>query len=147
MRKFQFRLQTLLKLRQIQEKQAKVALAEATNRFVSEKQILQEFEKRLDESFELFRQEQKQNITVDMLKMFHNYFDTMKGTINQQRQAVAAAEQNRLKCLQALETAMQNLQLVEKFHEKHLDEYSIELLQEEQKLLDEIGLQIYSRQK
>lgn len=147
MRKFQFRLQTLLKLRQIQEKQAKVALAEATNRFVNEKQILQELEKRLDKSFELFRQEQKQNITVDMLKMFHDYFDTMKRTINQQRQAVAAAEQNRLKCLQALETAMQNLQLVEKFHEKRLEEYSIELLQEEQKLLDEIGLQIYSRQK
>lgn len=147
MRKFQFRLQTLLKLRQIQEKQAKVALAEATNRFISEKQILQEIEKNLDESFELFRQEQKQNVTVDILKMFHNYFDKMKEDINQHRQAVAVAEQNRLKCLQALETAMQNRQLVEKFHEKRLGEYSIELLQEEQKLLDEIGLQIYSRQK
>lgn len=147
MRKFQFRLQTLLKLRQIQEKQAKIALAEATSRLISEKQILLEFEKNLEENFELFRQEQKQNIAVDILKMFHTYFDKMKEDITQQRQAIAIVEQNRLECLQALQTAMQNRQLVEKFHEKRLDEYSIELLQEEQKLLDEIGLQIYSRQK
>lgn len=147
MRKFQFRLQTLLKLREIQEKQAQVTLAEATNRFLEEKRTQKELENRRDKSFQLFRVEQKQNSTVDTLKMFHNYFDKIKEDINKQHQAVAAAEQCRLECLQKLEKAMKSRQLVEKFHEKRLSEYNLEVLQEEQKLLDELGIQIYSRQK
>jgi flagellar FliJ protein len=147
MRKFQFRLQTLLKLREIQEKQAKVALAEATNRLLGEKKTLREFEDQLTKSFDLFRLEQKQKSTVDMLKMFHNYFDKMKEDIHKQQMAVTNAEQCRLECLQLLEKAMKSRQLVEKFHEKRLDEYNAEVLREEQKLLDEIGIQIYSSQK
>lgn len=147
MRKFQFRLKTLLKLRSLEEKQAKIKLAEATNLLLNEQRILKRYEERLDESFESFRQEQQKISTVETLKVFQTYFDKMKEDISVQRQKVTTAEQGRTECLHSLEKAMQSRKLVEKIYEKRLNEYNLEALREEQKLLDEIGGHMYSLQQ
>ena len=43
--------------------------------------------------------------------------------------------------------AEKNYKVVEKFREKKFQDYQIEAMNEEQKLLDEIGLQIYTKDK
>ena len=52
-----------------------------------------------------------------------------------------------MQCLQTLAEAEKNYKIVEKFREKKMQNYHIEAMNEEQKLLDEIGLQIYTRKK
>lgn len=147
MKKFQFRLETLLKFRKMEEEQAQLKMTEASIRLYKEQELLSQLQNKLVVSLDLLSQEQSGSPTIDTLKTFGYYIDKIKREIIHQQEQVAKAETYRQECLVALEAAMKQRKLVDNLREKRLEQYQTELLQEEQKLLDELGTQAFMRNK
>ena len=147
MKPFRFRLETLLDFRKMQKEQSQITFLKATNQLRIEKEKLMGLESKLAENIQLLRVSQQQSLTVEKLKFFKYYFDRMNKDILQQQQSIVQAKEYCDECLQKLAEAEKNHKIVEKFREKKLQHYQIEAIQEDQKLLDEIGLQIYTREK
>lgn len=142
---FQFRLDALLKFRRIQEEQAQVSLAQATAKYLAAQEELVRMEDKLADHLAVWRERQQQPVTVGSLKMFQDYNDKLICDITRQQQSVAAAESFRQECIHNLEEAAKARKVVEKLREKRLRQYRAELLREEQKELDELGLQAFVR--
>lgn len=145
MRPFQFRLETLLRYRRIQEEQAQVRLAEATAAFVAARDRLTGLENGLAGHLEGYRRSLAEPVTVATLKVFRDYSDKLKEDIDAQVSRVAAADDSRRESIAALEEAVKARKLVERLREKRLAQYQAEALREEQRLLDEQGLQAFGR--
>ncbi|QDR80491.1 flagellar export protein FliJ [Sporomusa termitida] len=148
MKKFRFRLETLLKFRQMQEDQAQVRLAEATESWQQEQAQLAGLHDNLAANLALFSQQQSTgSLPVETLKIFSDYTDKINRMISDQQIQVAKAASRRQECLSVLERAIQQRQLVSNLREKCLDRYKEELLQDEQKILDELGTQAFGRNR
>lgn len=145
MKKFQFRLDTLLKFRKMQKEEAQLKFAQAANQLKVEQEHLSKIENNLEQSVNLFRNCQSEVLTVDKLKSFHNYFDKIREDIKIQVDCVNKAELLRVECLKVLESAVKNYEAVGNLRAKRLLQYQAEVLSEEQKILDELGLQNYVR--
>ena len=147
MKPFRFRLETLLDFRKIQKEQAQVVFLKANDQLRREKQLLADFKDKLADNMELLRVSQQQSLSIEKLKFFQYYFDKINNDIVKQKESIVQANQYCQECLQNLAEAEKNHKIVEKFREKKLQNYQIEAINEEQKLLDEIGLQIYTKDK
>ena len=147
MQSFKFRLETLLKFRKMQKEQAQITFWQATNQFRIEKEKLIRLQGKLLENINLLRTFQQRLLSVETFKSFQYYFDKMKEEIHKQEESVRRADEYRQNCLSILEGSMKSCKVVEKFREKKFQNYQVELIKEEQKMLDEIGLQLYVREK
>jgi flagellar FliJ protein len=145
MQPFNFRLETLLKFRRIQEEQAQIALAQATAAYLAAQEVLTGLEAKLERHTDAFRLRRQERVTVATLKMFQNYHDRIKEDITNQSIQVESAARLRLECIKKMEEAVKARKLVEKLREKRLRQHNFEVLQEEQKHLDELGLQVFTR--
>ena len=76
---------------------------------------------------------------------YNAFFNWKRQQIEEQQQLILKTTQERQKKLKALMDLMTYLKSIEQLKEKRLREYNEELLFEEQKMLDEIGLQLYVR--
>lgn len=142
---FRFPLETLLRFRQQQEEQAQLCLAAATNELLQEKEMLFALEQEFVSILDVLRQRQNDRVTVAELKMLRDYNDKLKEEINEQQIRVDNAAAKQQECLLAVVQAMKARKIVEKLREKRALQYQIEMLSEEQKNLDELGLQVYIR--
>jgi flagellar FliJ protein len=148
MQRFQFRLETLLKIRKMHKEQAQIHFSQAVERLHLEQEQLTVFENKLFEAINSFRSRQKaERLMIDTLISFQYYFDKTKEEINGQQQKIRLADQYRQECLATLKEAVKHCKLVEKLREKRLQQYQLEVLVAEQKILDEIGTQRYARGK
>ena len=147
MKPFRFRLETLLNFRKIQKEEAQIAFLQANNELRIEKEKLADFKARLVENIIILQELQQQALSIEMFKSFQYYFDKINIDITQQSQVILKKEEQCGLCLKALAEAERNYKIVEKFREKKLAHYHFETMAEEQKILDEIGLQIYTREK
>ncbi|MDR3592755.1 MAG: flagellar export protein FliJ [Negativicutes bacterium] len=147
MQTFHFRLDALLKFRRMQEEEAQIKLAQSTAAFLREKERLDSFQQNLSLHLDTIRNQQKQPVTVATLKMLHDYHDKIKKDIVGQQLLVTEAATRRREDLAVLEQAIKAHKLVKKLREKRFLQYQTEMLHEEQKSLDELGLQVFARQK
>lgn len=147
MKPFRFRLETLLEFRESQKEQAQIAFLQATNRLRVEKEVLAQLENQFADHIALFHNRQQQALSIEIFKSFQHYFDKISEDIIVQKRCVTAADEYRQECLQRFMEAEKSHKAVEKFREKKFHHYQTEMMNEEQKLLDEIGLQIYTRDK
>lgn len=147
MKPFRFRLETLLEFRKMQKEQSQIIFLKATNQLQFEREKLAGLEANVNENISLLRNSEQQSLSIEKLKFFRYYFDKINKDIEQQKDSVVEAEKYCQRCLADLGEAEKNHKIVEKFREKKLQHYQIEAINEEQKILDEIGLQIYTREK
>jgi len=147
MKQFKFQLEALLRMRRMQKDEAQMRLAQATSQYHIELAALQNLQSEQKNLMDLFRANQVKKQTVDTLKNYYYYFDKLNINIAAQQEQVEIAEQYRCTCLAALEAATTNHKLVEKLKEKRLDEYRAEVLQQDQKMLDELGMQVFMRNR
>jgi len=131
----------------MQKEQVQIAFWQASNQFRVEKEVLARMEDKLLENISLLRTFQQQPLAIETFQSFQYYFDKIKKDISKQNECVMRAEEHRQECLRTLEEAVKNHKLVEKFREKKFQYYQGEVIKEEQKMLDEIGLQLYVREK
>ena len=143
--KFQFQLATLLKVSEHKKDQAQIIFAEADTKLLVEEekmeQVLAAYEQCLQDYYEVT----KKSIGIDELKTYAVYFEKLQNDIKNQQEQVRIAVEYKNCCLKKLEEEISKLKTIEQLKEKKIEEYKTDLLQTEQKELDEIGLQIFKR--
>ena len=135
MKKFKFQLETLLKVTRRKKDEAEMAFAEVSRRLEEHRAQLQNLLHELQEGQAEYagRTSEGKTITVDVIMIYTNFFNWKREQIERQQ---------KLKKLTELITYVKS---IEQLKEKRLREYNEELLAEEQKFLDEVGLQLSIR--
>ena len=147
MKKFKFQLETLLKVTKRKKDDAEMQFAEAS-RYLEEcraklQELLREM-KEIQEEFAALTSEGK-TITIGRIMIYNQLFNWKRTQIEQQQQVILKATQDKQQKLKALMKLMTYLKSIEQLKEKRLSEYNAQVLSEEQKTLDEIGLQLSMR--
>ena len=147
MKKFKFQLETLLKVTQRKKDDAELKFAEVSRRLEDEKKNLQVFLKEMKrgqmEYAEITGEGKK--VTIGVIMTYNAFFNWKRQQIENQQQLILKITEERQQKLKKLMELMTYLKSIEQLKEKRLREYNEELLFEEQKMLDEIGLQLYVR--
>ena len=137
MKKFRFKLEKYLDVTRRRKEEAERRFAEASRR-------LEEARERLGQLLGEMAQGQKdyaaligagKRITVGTLMTYNSFFNWKRRQIEEQQQVI-------LDCHMDM---MSRLKSIEQLKAKRLQEYKDATLLEENKLLDEIGLQLYMR--
>ena len=147
MKKFKFQLETLLKVTRMKKEDAEVKFAEASRRLEDERAVLQELLLQMQEGqrdYDALTGEGK-SITVGRIMMFNSFFNWKRTQIENQQQVILKARAEKQQRLNDLMKIMSYLKSIEQLKEKRWQEYQAEALFEEQKMLDEIGLQLSVR--
>ena len=84
-------------------------------------------------------------VTIGVIMTYNSFFNWKKQQIDNQQKLILKTTDEKQKKLKTLMDLMTYLKSIEQLKEKRLKEYKDELLFEEQKMLDEIGLQLYVR--
>ena len=149
MKKFRFKLETLLKVTQRKKDEAEMQFAEVSRRLDEHRAHLQTLLQELQSGQAEFAEktsEGKTN-TVDVIMIYTNFFNWKREQIEQQQQLILKTMQERQQKLKKLMDLITYLKSIEQLKEKRLREYTEEMLAEEQKFLDVIGLQLSIRNK
>ena len=147
MKKFKFQLETLLKVTKRKKDDAEMKFAEASRDLEECRAKLQELLRELKEIQEEFAAltSEGKTITIGRIMVYNQFFNWKRTQIEQQQQVILKATQDKQQKLKALMKIMTYLKSIEQLKEKRLEEYNAEVLFEEQKTLDEIGLQLSMR--
>ena len=146
MKKFKFQLETLLKVTKMNRDQAQVKMAAAAKK-------LEEARQRLEVLLEEMAQGHKDydaitskgSIPLGPLMTYNSFFNWKREQIEQQQRHIIECQAEKQRCMQELVKIMNKLKSIEQLKEKRFQQYMAELFFEEQKLLDEIGGQLYFR--
>lgn len=147
MKKFRFKLETLLSVTRRKKEDAERLFAEATRKLEEERarlvELLQEMQRVQAEYVEQTKEGKR--ISVGRLMTYTSYVNWKRQQIETQQQVIMQAQAERQKRLKELLELMSKLKSIEQLKEKRLQQYKDEILFEENKMLDEIGLQLYMR--
>lgn len=147
MKKFRFQLETLLKVTQRKKDDAEMQFAEVSRRLENHRKHLQELLQELQAGQREYSEMtgEGKTVTVGIITTYNNFFNWKREQIDRQQQLILKTMQERQQKLKALMEIMTYLKSIEQLKEKRLREYNEEVLFEEQKMLDEIGLQLHMR--
>ncbi|WP_026767625.1 flagellar export protein FliJ [Selenomonas ruminantium] len=149
MKKFKFQLETLLKVTRRKKDDAEREFAEASRRLEEAREglstLLDEMQKG-QRDYDALSQEGVR-VTVGRLMTFNSFFAWKREQIEMQQGIVLQMKSEKQKKLKALMEVMSYLKSIEQLKERRYQEYQAEALQEEQKMLDEIGLQLTMRRR
>ena len=149
MKKFKFQLETLLKVTRRKKDDAEMQFAEVSRRLESHREQLKNLLHELQEGQHEYAEMtgEGKTVNVGIIMTYNNFFNWKRAQIEKQQQLILKTTQERQQKLKALMELMTYLKSIEQLKEKRLREYNEELLFEEQKMLDEIGLQLHVRRK
>lgn len=149
MKKFRFQLETLLKVTRMKKEKAEVAFSEAVRRLEDARALQRRLLEEMQQGQRDYEEISKTGtcIKIGRLMSFNRFFAWKRRQIEDQQQVVLQANAERQKRLKVLMEHMSALKSIEKLREKRLAEYKAEALREEQKMLDEIGLQLTMRNR
>ena len=147
MKKFRFKLETLLKVTRMNKEQAQVALAAATKEVESAREQLNIYLQEMAQGHRDYDELTGEGKTISLgrLMTFNSFFNWKREQIESQQRVIMEKQSLRQKRMQELVAVMNKLKSIEQLREKRLQQYMAEVLQEEQKQLDEIGGQLYFR--
>ena len=147
MKKFKFQLETLLKVTRMKKDDAEVRFAEVSRRLEDQRYhlqlLLEEMQKGQREYEELSKEGKR--VTIGRIMIFNSFFAWKREQIEMQQNLILQTREEKQKRLKELMDIMSYLKSIEQLKTKRFEEYTAELLAEEQKMLDEIGLQLYMR--
>ena len=147
MKKFKFQLETLLKVTRMKKEDAEVKFAEVSRRLEEQNEQLHLLINEMEQGqrdYEALSQEGAR-ITIGKLMSFNRFFAWKREQIEIQRDIILHTREERQRKLKALMEVMTYLKSIEQLKEKRLREYNEQVMFEEQKFLDELGLQLTMR--
>lgn len=147
MKKFRFKLETLLKVTRMNKEQAQVALALATREVEEARAQLSLYLQEMAQGHKDYAELTGAGKTISLgrLMTFNSFFNWKREQIESQQRVIMEKQAVRQKKMQELVVVMNKLKSIEQLKEKRLQQYMAEALLEEQKQLDEIGGQLYFR--
>jgi flagellar protein FliJ len=140
MRKFQFKLAAVLKLRKSREEEALLHLADAQRRYQAELQRRAELRRDLQRSLE--RRELLAEITIDSTpyRLENEFISGTKQRLIQADQAIFRASKGVEKALRAYLQARRQTRIIETLHDKAYAEYRKERAKWQQKQMDDLTI-------
>ena len=146
MKKFRFQLDTLLKVTRMKKDEAEVKFAEVSRLLEQQRQQLAVLLEEMQQGQRDYENlTQAKHLTVGTLMTYNSFFGWKREQIALQQEAILQSKAERQKRLRELLELMNKLKSIEQLREKRLKQYKEAMLFEEQKMLDEIGLQLYMR--
>lgn len=149
MKKFKFQLETLLKVTKMKKEEAEVALGKASRKLEEARMgletLLAEMQKG-QQDYDALSQEGTR-VTIGRLMSFNSFFAWKREQIEMQQNILLQVRGEKQQKLKELMEVLSYLKSIEQLREKRLQEYKEDVLKEEQKMLDEIGLQLTTRRK
>ena len=160
MKKFRFKLETLLKVTRMNKEKAQVALATATKEVEEARAILQVYLQEMAQGHRDYDELTGEGKTISLgrLMTFNSFFNWKREQIeahrlrekfaaDRQQHTIMEKQAVRQQKMHELIAVMNKLKSIEQLREKRLQQYMSEALQEEQKQLDEIGGQLFFRNR
>lgn len=149
MKKFRFKLETLLKVTRMNKEKAQVALATATKEVEEARAILQVYLQEMAQGYRDYDELTGEGKTISLgrLMTFNSFFNWKREQIEAQQHTIMEKQAVRQQKMHELIAVMNKLKSIEQLREKRLQQYMSEALQEEQKQLDEIGGQLFFRNR
>ena len=138
MKKFQFRLETLKRVRERKVDLHSIEVDERRNARNIEKQKLLSIQQHEQESYNQ-RRNALQNGSADDMFAWEMYTNQVSKMRVQQQDVLSDAEDNLKESTKKLVKSLQEKQVVTKYRERKLSEYNLELIADEQKELDEVA--------
>jgi len=138
MPRFQFRLQQYLGVKEQIEDQKELEYAKALRKVEEEKQKLEEFKRRRDESVEALRKSVQKSIAPIEIRRYNNNIERLKQQIKVQEERVAAAKAFAEQKRQELVQAMKERKAIETVKENAREEFLKEIDLSERKQVDEL---------
>ena len=147
MKKFKFQLETLLKVTKRKKDDAEMQFAESSRKLEECRAKLQILLREMAEGQKEFADMtgEGKTVTVGVIMTYNEFFNWKRRQIEEQQDIILRATQDKQQKLKILMQLMTYLKSIEQLKEKRRREYNAELLFEEQKMLDEIGLQLSMR--
>lgn len=106
--------------------------------------LLREMKQGQDEYAALVTGEGK-TVKIGVIMTYNTFFNWKRQQIEKQQRVIIDSMNEKQKRLKILMKLMTQLKSIEQLKEKRLREYNEEVLREEQKMLDELGLQMTMR--
>jgi len=146
MKKFKFQLAALLKVTKMKKEQAEIAFAEAAQLLLEQQAVMVQLKQEMQQGLSDYnRLTDGARITVGTLMTYNSFFAWKREQIELQDMAILQSKSMKGKRLKELMEVTNKLKAIEQLRQKRLEEFKQVQLFEEQKELDEIGLQIYTR--
>ena len=146
MKKFKFQLAALLKVTKMKKEQAEIAFAEAAQLLQEQQAVMVQLKQEMQQGLSDYdRLTGGAKITVGTLMTYNSFFAWKREQIELQDMAILQSKATKSKRLKELMEITNKLKAIEQLRQKRWEEFKQVQLFEEQKELDEIGLQIYTR--
>ncbi len=147
LKRFRFRLQKYLNLKQQEESIRLINLARARQYYQKQEDTMRSVQKELENALVQMREARQGGLDLDLITMGERYLQVRK---EEQARQAAVLEEARAQVLlrqQELVRAQKERKLLERLYERLWSAYYREFLREEQKNLDEVGLIRFFRQQ
>ena len=148
MKKFRFKLETLLNVTRRKKEDAEIQFAKASRELEEAREQLNVMLEEMQQGHKDYAELTSEGkcISIGTLMTYNSFFNWMRQQIERQQELIMERRAEKQKKLNELLQIMNKLKSIEQLKEKRLRQYKDEILFEESKMLDEIGLQLYMRQ-
>lgn len=147
MKGFNFKLENILKVKQLREDLEKAQLATLQNRYQEEEKSLLNLQDCLLSYQCQLREKQTGVMTVEMFNLYRHYFNKTNQDISKQEEVLVNLELEVTKQRDELVERVKERKILENLKQKKYYEFRKIILNEEQLFLDEIATNNYVRPK
>lgn len=139
MQTFHFRLEAVLEVRRRQEDMQKQVLSQRLNQLELSQSRLQELFRQQQQHFSRIRELQHGQLQLRELEASGDYALVLKEEIANQQMKVEMCKEQVEQARAELLEIVKARKILEKLKEKHFEQYNLEALREDQKLIDEMA--------
>ena len=147
MKKFQFRLQTVLKIRQQEQDQKKRRVGSLISQINEHQRQALEMAEDADEQGRILQQYIKGSVNVNWVANYHRYVSYLQQAIAGKIDAVTQVQKQLHQARQDLAEAAKQTKVLEKLKEKLNNRYQSRLNKLQHQQTDEIGTNIFLRSR
>ncbi len=140
MKRFRFRLQRLLEIREHKEKQVKNELAGAEGKkyiHVEKKEKILKEDQGSRKNMHL--EQEKRKLTIDRFHQYQRYFNRLKANVTARDKLISLIDDEIKVINERLVEARREKRVLERLKENKLKEYQYEMQREDQNFFDEVG--------
>ena len=145
MKKFQFKLESVLKIRKQAEQEALIDLQEAESQLKKILDHIASLEKEILETETSLRSQARQALSAQEIAYHSSYIQLTRVKIEKMQDNMLRAKNNVEEKRQIAVKAMQERKMIEKLKEKRYSQWEKEIVEKERSQLDEIGTMRHSK--
>jgi flagellar FliJ protein len=138
MKRFNFSLQSLYKLKKTVEKQKKKEMKMIESELLALNNGLYELEKVFNRTKLSYSKEVSKSISINVANQYNNYFASLAYEIKKQKEKIKVQLIKKEECIKAQIETRKEIKSLDNLREKQYQKYLMEVRKEEEKSMDDI---------